>query len=88
MCCFPGGRTLRPAQLTSAVDEWVEWEASVLRPATFTGATSQALTRLQSCTDSNQYLVGGVFTLADVSKHRMLQATVALPCAGCCVKHS
>jgi glutathione S-transferase len=56
---------LRPAEAGSVVDRWMEWEASVLRPAVYGGRAETALSELQAAL-SGPYVAGASITLADV----------------------
>ncbi len=62
-----GGEAVKPLEHLFLVNQWVEWEASTLRPATYTGVTAAALEELAAALQGKQFLVGGAPTLADVS---------------------
>lgn len=68
-CCPEGGAALVPAAQAAAVSHWAEWEATVLRPATYTQgpALQSAIQTLEGAVSSKTHLVGSALTLADVS---------------------
>lgn len=58
-----------PAAQAAAVSHWAEWEATVLRPATYTQgpALQSAIQTLEGAVSGKAHLVGSALTLADVS---------------------
>ncbi len=62
-----GGSAVKPEQALFAVNQWLEWEASSLRPATCSGDAAAALAELGAALEGRQSLVGSGPTLADVS---------------------
>ncbi|KAK9807550.1 hypothetical protein WJX72_002305 [[Myrmecia] bisecta] len=69
MARLVGGDKLTPASCTALIEEWAEWEESVLRPAAVQGSAAalrSALDHLQSALQGRQFLVNQALTLADV----------------------
>ena len=60
--------------------EWAEWEATALRPASFTqgAALTTALQHLEAGVKGETYLVGGALTLADVGGGLVLRVPLGL----------
>ena len=64
-----------PEGLRYDVEDWLEWEETILRPAVGRGnpaALQAALERLAKAVSAGQYLVGNVVTLADIAVYSTL----------------
>lgn len=65
-----GAAAAAPAAVATEVASWLEWEESVLRPATYIGeaaALAAALAHLAEALASREFLAGGALTLADIA---------------------
>jgi hypothetical protein len=71
------GSTLKPSGAAAPRDaQWLEWEASVLRPASYLGGEQldAALAELAAAAAEGSFLAGGeVPSLADVSGQRLCE---------------
>lgn len=70
-CCwrlFAGAAAVVPVDKTHLVSQWLDWEASALRPGAYSGDAAAALEELAGAMAGRTYLVGDALTLADVSR--------------------
>jgi hypothetical protein len=65
----PEGSPLKPAAAAPAIAQWLEWEASALRPATYQGGDplAAALAELAAAAGKGFLAGGAAVSLADVS---------------------
>jgi hypothetical protein len=66
----PAGSTLQAGSQQAQQDHWLMWEASVLRPATYSSSTAEPLAVLEAALSksSSGLLLGPSLSLADVSE--------------------
>lgn len=70
MLFAPAGSTLQAGSQQAQQDHWLMWEASVLRPATYSSSTAEPLAVLEAALSksSSGLLLGPSLSLADVSE--------------------